>query len=139
MPSTIGRGQRNNVFLSWLFELHNKEIYSLFKFDEENGTAYIKLDVNMPYKDQNDAAAQKVENRNWQLIAEARVKDYDGVSSKEETQFNSSYCEKLDSIDKIRWINKSIEYLANPAIAALLLLNCLMMFSPEVIGAPKAR
>lgn len=41
LPSTIGRGQRDNPILRWLFQLHNKEIYSLFKFDEKTGTAYI--------------------------------------------------------------------------------------------------
>ena len=138
LPSTIGRGQRNNVFLSWLFELHNKEIYSLFKFDEENGTAYIKIDVNMPYKDASDAAAQKVENRNWQLIAEAHVKEYTRIDDSENSTINRNYCEKISSVEKIRWVNKIIDYCANPIIAALLLLNCLMMFSPEVIAAAKS-
>jgi len=138
LPSTIGRGQRNNVFLSWLFEFHNKEIYSLFKFDDENGTAYIKLDVNMPYKDASDAAAQKVENRNWQLIAEAHVKDYIKIGDEEASNINSIYCEKINSVEKISWLNKIIDYCANPIIAALLLLNCLMMFSPEVIAAAKS-
>jgi len=138
LPSTIGRGQRNNVFLSWLFEFHNKEIYSLFKFDDENGTAYIKLDVNMPYKDASDAAAQKVENRNWQLIAEAHVKDYTKIGDEEASNINSIYCEKINSVEKISWLNKIIDYCANPIIAALLLLNCLMMFSPEVIAAAKS-
>jgi len=138
LPSTIGRGQRNNAFLSWLFQLHNKEIYSLFKFDEKNGTAYIKLDVNMPYRDSSDAAAQKVENRNWQLIAEAHVKNYNRNDHEECSTYNRSYCEKINSVEKIRWVNKIIDYCANPIIAALLLLNCLMMFSPEVIAATKS-